>query len=409
MAKKAGGRKKGSRNRGYFYRSGRGWYVGIGSQMKRLLFEDGAPIKEKDADERDLKEAHARWLLDRQSAVATFDENPTTVLEVCQAYLADAKANGARKTYDDRADTLFDFCIGLPPEFRDKKDESETDEPKKLTAERREEMAGRRIHKGFGQLRMLDVLPLHVTKWLNEHITWSQSGRRSRIQAVKRAFNFAVEQGMIEKNPIRGFKTPPSKGRVTHITPEQEQAIYEHGNPALAIAVRVCIRTGARFGTEFCTLTAKHVSDYGERMEWTYAPAEIKTRKARVIRISDPDIIHIVREQIKAHPTGPIFRCRSGEPWKKKNLSLTFRRLKVKLNRLKVKIKNKDEVIDLDKDCCMYSCRHTYAKRTLQGYWTGRATNIETLAKLMGNSPQVCREHYLVWSDVDNEHLWEAT
>ena len=56
----------------------------------------------------------------------------------------------------------------------------------------------------------------------------------------------------------------------------------------------------------------------------------------------------------------------------------------------------------------MYATRHTYAKRTLQGYWTGKATNIETLARLMGNSPQVCREHYLQWSEIDNDPLWEA-
>jgi hypothetical protein len=61
-----------------------------------------------------------------------------------------------------------------------------------------------------------------------------------------------------------------------------------------------------------------------------------------------------------------------------------------------------------DEDCCMYSCRHTYAKRTLQGYWSGKATNIETLAQLMGNSAQVCCEHYLQWCESYTEPLWEA-
>ena len=64
--------------------------------------------------------------------------------------------------------------------------------------------------------------------------------------------------------------------------------------------------------------------------------------------------------------------------------------------------------IEFDVDTCMYSCRHTYAKRTLQGYWTGKQTNIETLARLMGNSPQVCRDHYLQWTETYNEPLWES-
>ncbi len=59
-------------------------------------------------------------------------------------------------------------------------------------------------------------------------------------------------------------------------------------------------------------------------------------------------------------------------------------------------------------DCCMYSCRHTYAKKILEGYWSGRPTNIETLARMMGNTPQVCRDHYLNWSKIDNDPIWEV-
>jgi integrase len=396
MAKRHAGRKKGGHNRGFFYRKGRGWYVTEGSRMVPLRYENGEPIKDQAADERDVKDAHARWLLDRQVKPETAAESTVTVLEVCKAYLKDAKANGAAKTYEDRADTLFDLCFGVPPAFRTKGEAV----PKRLTAARREELNASRIHEGYGQRMAHELLPLDITEWLNAHTTWGQCGRRSRIQAVKRAFNFAVEQGLIQANPIRGFKMPKSKGRVTHITPEQEQAIYQYANPALALAVRVCIRTGARFGTEFVPLTAKHVTDHGDRMEWNFTPSEIKTRKKRVIRITDPEIIRIVRGQIKEYPQGPIFRDTKGNPWDKKNLSQRFQFLKKK---------RAMKGLELDADCCMYSCRHTYAKRTLQGYWTGRPTNTETLAKLMGNSVQVCRDHYFQWSDIDNEHLWEAT
>jgi len=30
------------------------------------------------------------------------------------------------------------------------------------------------------------------------------------------------------------------------------------------------------------------------------------------------------------------------------------------------------------------------------------------LARLMGNTPQVCRDHYLQWSEIDNDLLWDA-
>ena len=61
--------------------------------------------------------------------------------------------------------------------------------------------------------------------------------------------------------------------------------------------------------------------------------------------------------------------------------------------------------IEMDEDACMYSCRHTYAKRTLQGYWTGQPTNIETLSQLTRNSRDVC---WAQWCDTYTEPLWKS-
>ena len=66
-------------------------------------------------------------------------------------------------------------------------------------------------------------------------------------------------------------------------------------NPALGTAIKVCIRTGARPGCEFAKLTAKHVRDNGNRMEWVFRPEESKTHILRIIRITDPELLAIVR------------------------------------------------------------------------------------------------------------------
>ncbi len=166
----------------------------------------------------------------------------------------------------------------------------------------------------------------------------------------------------------------------------------------MEMAIKVCIRTGARPGCEFAKLTAAHIEDRDNRMSWTFKAEESKTKVLRIIRITDPEILEIVRQQIKRHRTGPIFRCAAGTPWTRENLTEKFRTLKNKLAQ---------QGIEFDKDAVMYSCRHTYAKRVLQGFWSGKPTNIETLAKLMGNSPQVCRDHYLQWCDSYSEPLWD--
>ncbi|WP_145374909.1 tyrosine-type recombinase/integrase [Symmachiella dynata] len=360
--------------------------------MLPLRDENGEHIKVQLADDQDLKQAYARFLLDKQTAVEV--QNDITVLDVCLAYLRYAKTNGAEKTHFDRADTLFDFCFGLPPEYR-KKDGSG---PKRLTREQRAEMSNKRIHPGFGNLPAAELNWAHIDEWLSAHENWN-GGCRTRVQAVKRALNFGVERDMIASNPIRGYKLARSNSRVTYITPEQEQAMYEHANPQLETAIRVCIRTGARFGSEFAKLTKEHIVDHGDRMEWVFKPSEIKNRRKRVIRITDPGVMEITRVCAEQFSQGPIFRNSVGTPWERRNLSQRFRTLKKRLSQ---------QGVELDKDCCMYSCRHTFAKRILQGYWSGKPTNIETLARLMGNTPQVCREHYLQWSEIDNDPLWEA-
>ena len=100
----------------------------------------------------------------------------------------------------------------------------------------------------------------------------------------------AKEKGLILKNPIRGYRTPEPKSRVTYITPKQEEAMLKYANRALRIAIKVCIRTGARYFSEFCKLTGRHVKDHGDRMEWVFQPQESKTKRLRTIRITDPEV-----------------------------------------------------------------------------------------------------------------------
>ena len=117
---------------------------------------------------------------------------------------------------------------------------------------------------------------------------------------------------------------------MTNLTPEQEKACYEHSNRHFATALRVCIHTGARFGTEFATLTSKHVHvvDAG-RMEWRFRADEIKNRRTRVIRITDAGIIEIVLQQMDNVRKGtPIFRNTKAKPWTRPSLSQAFNSLK---------------------------------------------------------------------------------
>ncbi|MEM8944370.1 MAG: hypothetical protein AAGD11_04230 [Planctomycetota bacterium] len=149
MAKSTAGRKKGGKNQGFFYRSGTGWFANDCGRMIPLADSEGNRLRERKLPVALVREAHARWLVDKTKddqadSKATKAQAQVTILQVCQAYLANVKSTGAVQTHKNRADTLFDLCFGIPPEFRNKKD----DQPLELTAKRKKEMAAKRIHDG---------------------------------------------------------------------------------------------------------------------------------------------------------------------------------------------------------------------------------------------------------------------
>ncbi len=393
------GRKRRGRNRGYFYRSGRGWYANDGKRMVPLLSPNGARIREKETPHEEVQAAYERWKETCRTAENTraAADSCVTVEDVCRAYLAQAQANGAHETFLGRADTLFDLCYGLPGRFR-----SKDGKPKPMTQKRRAEMKAARIHPGYGKMRADDFIPLHIDEWLRAHKSWKGS-KRTRIQAVKKAFSYAQARGLIAQNTIRKCPVPRARSRVTYITPEQEAILVGAANEALAMAIKVCIRTGARYFSEYARLTRKHVTDRGGRMEWVFEANESNNGKLRTLRITDPEIIQITRRQIEKYPDGPVFRALNGKPWGANNFRRRFREL---VKRVARKAEEEGAQIDFDPDLCMYITRHTYAKRMLQGYWSGKPVPIEILAQLMGISVRVCRDHYLRWTDSMNEALW---
>ena len=147
-------------------------------------------------------------------------------------------------------------------------------------------------------------------------------------------------------------------------------------------------------------MEARHVEvDEKGNMVWWFSAKEAKVKsKPRVVRIPRC-IVPLVEEAMQKHPTGKLFRDSHGKPWTVDTLRGEFAKLRRRLLRQKVPI---------DKGDVMYTCRHTYAKRMLAGYWTGKPLTIEFLAALMGNSPKICWEHYAQWCDKYTEPLWES-
>jgi len=226
------------------------------------------------------------------------------------------------------------------------------------------------------------------------------------IGSVIAAFNFCGKLDDLDVNPIAGYKKPTATPRVTAFSPEEEKALYETADEALGLFIKACLLTGARPYSELAKVTADHVVETPQGMyyllkartadgQYGHKTAK-KTGKDRRIMLCD-EMDTITRRLMLTAPKGssiPLFQTTRGKAWKRCNCVQRFLELKKKLG--------------LPEDRCMYTCRHTFAKRTLSGYYTGKPVTVEVLAGLMGNTPKVCWDHYATWADQYNDPLWAA-
>jgi hypothetical protein len=115
------GRRTGSRNVGYFFRKGRGWFIQINGRMIALRDATVEPLRSRSTPASEIKAArkreHDRIIAGSNGAV---NGSTVTVEEVSTSYLDKAKeSRGENKTYTNRRRSLYDFCYGFPPRFLD--------------------------------------------------------------------------------------------------------------------------------------------------------------------------------------------------------------------------------------------------------------------------------------------------
>lgn len=354
-------RKKGSRNRGFWFRKGRGWYVGT----EPLLNAEGQHIKDP-AEKQAAEQAYCAFRIEKPKPR---DTSGYTVWDVCTEYLKEVEAKDAPETLAMRSRLLRDFCAGGE---------------------------GRR---GCGDLLVTDLIGLHVKQWLDAH-QWTGT-RRMAQQAVRRAYNYGKELGMVPADGRLGFKTERNRCRRAYFDKVLEEALYTHATPALADVIRAMIGTGCRPG-EIARLEKRHIEYREGKMLWRFPPTEHKTGKKtqrdRVVPVG-AEIASLVDRRLERQQGNRVFLGIHGEPWTPDKLKDAFTYLRGKLTAAGIK---------LDKDQTLYACRHTYAKRQL-----GKGISTNVLAAQMGNSPQIAWEHYgrdwdkqadnsdILWSGVD--------
>ncbi len=227
----------------------------------------------------------------------------------------------------------------------------------------------------YGTLLARDLKPLHVSRWLDAHPGWNGS-RRNAVAAVKRAFNWADAEGVLQPNPVKSVKKPPQRRRDRVLTPEERQEIFwTIPDQHFRDFVFAMQETGARPG-EVRKVTAAHVNlDLGVWIFREHKTAK-RTGRPRVIYLT-PAMVELTRRLMEEYPEGPLFRGpRSKRGFTRNGVRRRFRILRQKPPHLAGVIS--------------YTMRHSFATQALVN-----GVGIAHVAELMGHvDTSMVSQHY---------------
>ena len=172
----------------------------------------------------------------------------STVYDLTQSYLDWCQKNRSQGTYDNRLKYLKSLIDSVGKRLR---------------------VGGLRKH--------------HLTKWL-EGKRWGSTTQNDAVSIIKRAYNWALEEGYIAYSPIAKVRKATRKRRDIFYSPEQWEQIRQHAKGPIVDVLDFLWSTGCR-PQEARILEAKHI--HGDIV--IFAIDESKGEKHQRVLFLTPD------------------------------------------------------------------------------------------------------------------------
>lgn len=185
----------------------------------------------------------------------------------------------------------------------------------------------------FGTLRYTRIRRKHVRSWLAGR-GYNPTSANKAVGALKRAFNWAVEEEHIPKSPVAHLRKPRPLTRDRTLTAaERDLILTAIRGPAFRLFVSALTLTGCRPG-EVARVTAADVDlDRGLWVLHKHKTAK-KTGKPRLVPLG-PEGLELTRRLVAEHPDGPLFLNSRKKPWTRNAVRIRFRNLRTKHPELK--------------------------------------------------------------------------
>lgn len=264
-----------------FWREARkAWFVQIGKKQVRLS-----------ADEAEAWRLYHE-LMARPPEAAKAPLPSGYALEIIDAFLGWCRDHKAAKTYDYYRHFLQAFAETVPK-----------------------------------TIPVSDVRPFHVTRALKPE--WSNNTKHDFVSCVQRAFNWALKQELIDRNPVANVEKPGREARELAVSPADFEAVMAAvEEPNFRELIRFCWESGVR-PQEVVKIEARFID--GERIVFPIQESKGK-KSARVIYLT-AEALENLAPLVESNPSGPVFRNSEGTPWNKDSINCAFCRLRKKIGR----------------------------------------------------------------------------
>ncbi len=196
---------------------------------------------------------------------------------------------------------------------------------------------GNRFHierfcQRYPDLQLADVRPYHCQQWVDAYPKLAQTTRRIYLKAIRRLVNWAMQQGYISTDPLRGLQMPASARREVCVTKDEfEQMLKLIESEWFRRLCVVAFETGCR-PQELLRVEARHYDASNSR--WVFPVSESKgKRQPRVVYLT-PKAEDITRQMAELYPEGKLFRNHAGKPLIQQTVASAFYQLRIRLGRI---------------------------------------------------------------------------
>lgn len=170
--------------------------------------------------------------------------------------------------------------------------------------------AAKRLKVAFEAFDAEDFRPTHFYQWITKKQITDSMAQLYRSVMVA-AMQLAVEEGLIDQNPMREVKNWSGGCRDRYLTNAEYLAIREKANPTLRAIIAISLQTGQRLG-DVLKIKYADLTDEG-----VYVEQEKSQRKTRMCIAWTPDLQEAIAAAKLMHTSIKgltLFSTKKGKP-----------------------------------------------------------------------------------------------